>query len=253
MKFLSVKMLLPIFHLSKGKVYAQQMLLKKSNKNPFITGILYIIAAVASIAGLALYDPVLNNPAYIIGSRLSNTQIYWGAFLEIITAFSVIGITISLFPILKKINLTLSVGHICFRLLEATIIIFGILCMISIVSLNQEYLKVVNPNKENYLSASKLLIAIKNWSFLFGPNLALAPSTFITGYLLYKSNLVPKIISILGMVGGLLIFLSGIFVLFDLYKQISVWGIVCAIPVFVFEMSLAIWLITKGFKVSQQQ
>lgn len=231
----------------------QQLILKKSNNNPFITGILYIIAAVASIAGLALYDPVLKNPTYIIGDGLSNTKIYWGAFLEIITAFSVIGITIGLFPTLKKINLTLSVAHICFRLLEATIIVIGILCVVSIVSLNQEYLKVVNPNRENYLVASKLLIAIKNWTFLFGPNLALAPSTFITGYLLYKSNLVPKIISVLGMIGGMLIFLSGLFVLFDLYKQISVWGIISAIPVFLFEMSLAIWLIIKGFKESPLQ
>lgn len=227
--------------------------MKNAKKNAVAAGILYIIAAVASISGLALYDPILKSQNYIISDGLFNNQIYWGAFLEIITTFSVIGITISLFPILKKVNLTLSIGHVCFRLLEATIILIGTLCVISVVSLNQEYIKEVNPNRENYLMAYKILIELKNWTFLFGPNLVLAPSTIITGYLLYKSNLVPKVISILGIIGGLLIFISGLFVIFGLYEQISVWGIVCAIPVFFFEMSLALWLIFKGVTESIQQ
>lgn len=225
--------------------------MKKSNKKAVTIGILFITAAVASILGLALYDPILNKSNYIVGDGLSNNQIYWGAFLEIVTAFSVIGITINLFPLLKKVNLTLSIGHICFRLLETTIIIIGTICVISIVSLNQEYLKEINPNIENYLIASKLLLAIKKWTFLFGTNLALAPSTVITGYLLYKSKLVPRIISILGLVGGLLILLSGLFVIFNLYTQLSIFGIICAVPIFLYEMSLAIWLITKGFNESE--
>ena len=38
--------------------------------------------------------------------------------------------------------------------------------------------------------------------------------------------------------------------LFGLYEQVSVWGSIAAIPVFAWEMSLAVWLIAKGFKPS---
>jgi hypothetical protein len=46
------------------------------------------------------------------------------------------------------------------------------------------------------------------------------------------------------------IFASATAVLFGLYEQISVWGSILAVPVFAWEMSLAIWMIVKGFKPS---
>ena len=67
---------------------------------------------------------------------------------------------------------------------------------------------------------------------------------------MYRSGLVPRFIAVLGLVGGPLIFASAIAELFGLYKQVSVWGSVTAVPVFAWELTLAIWLIAKGFKPS---
>jgi Domain of unknown function (DUF4386) len=55
---------------------------------------------------------------------------------------------------------------------------------------------------------------------------------------------------LLGLIGGSVIFASPAAVLFGLYEQVSVWGSIAAIPVFAWEMSLAVWLIVKGFKPS---
>jgi hypothetical protein len=222
--------------------------MEKHRISAIITGMLFLIAAVASILGLVSYESILNDPNYIINSTSNKTQIYWGAFFEIITAFAVIGTPIALFPILKEVNLSMAVATISFRLLEATIIIIGIISLLTIISLNQEFTKEVNPNTFTYLIAGKSLLAIHNWTFLFGPNLALGPSTLMTSYLLYKSKLVPRMIAILGIIGGPLIFLSALFVIFGFYKQISVIGTITALPVFFYEMSLAYWLIFKGFK-----
>jgi hypothetical protein len=68
--------------------------------------------------------------------------------------------------------------------------------------------------------------------------------------LLYRSRLVPRFIAVLGLVGGPLIFASATAVLFGLYKQVSVWGSLTAIPVFAWELTLAFWLIAKGFRPS---
>lgn len=215
------------------------------------TGVLFLIAAIASIIGLILYQPILEDSEYIIHSATHNTQIYWGAFFEIITVFAVMGTPIAFFPILRKINLSMAVTTISFRLLEACIIIIGILSLLAITSLNQSFSEEVNPNISTYVVSGKLLIAIKNWTFLFGPNLALGPSTLLTSYMLYKSKLLPKTIAFLGLIGGPLIFISAIMVMFGFYKQISVMGTIAALPVFFYEMSLAIWLIVKGFDVSR--
>lgn len=225
----------------------------KSNRNiATAAGVLFIIAAIAAIIGALLYKPILNDATYIIQGQNHEVQILYGAFFEIITSIAVMGTALTLFPVLKKVNEVMAMSCVAFRLLEATLIIIGILSLLSIITLNHEFSKEVNPNTASYLVSGKLLIALHNWTFLFGPNLVLGPSTFLTSYLLYSSKLVPRTISILGLVGGPLIFICAILVMFGAFLQISLWGGLFAIPVFLYEMTLAIWLIAKGFNTTEQ-
>lgn len=222
-----------------------------NRKNEIIVGVLFILAAVTAIIGLALYQPILNDADYIVKASANETQVIWGAFCELILAFSVIGIAVMMYPILNKENESIAIGYVCFRLLEATIIILGIIILLSVVTLNQEFAKAVNPNVISFLTAGQLLITIHNWTFLFGPNLALGPGTLMMSYILYNSKLVPRFIYILGLIGGPLIFLCAVLVMFGVFLQISIWGLLLAIPVFAYEMTLAIWLIVKGFNSSE--
>jgi hypothetical protein len=72
----------------------------------------------------------------------------------------------------------------------------------------------------------------------------------LLGYLMYKSGLVPRGMALLGLIGGPLLFASATATLFGLYEQVSVWSAIATLPVFVWEASLGIWLIAKGFKPS---
>ena len=222
-----------------------------NRKNEILIGVLFILAAVTAIIGLALYQPILNDADYIVKASANETQVIWGAFCELILAFSVIGIAVMMYPILNKENESIAIGYVCFRLLEATIIIIGIISLLSVVTLNQEFTKAVNPNVISFLTAGKLLITLHNWTFLFGPNLALGPGTLMMSFVLYKSKLVPRFIYILGLIGGPLIFSCAVLVMFGVFLQISIWGVLLAIPVFAYEMTLAVWLIVKGFNSSE--
>ena len=215
-----------------------------------LVGVLYILAAVTAIMGFALYQPILNDPYYIIKSSANETQVIWGAFNELILAFSVIGISVMMFPIVNKENESIAIGYVCFRLLEAVLIIIGIISLLSIVTLNHDFGKAIAPNASSYLTSGKLMVTIHNWTFLLGPNLALGPSTLMMSYFLYDSKLVPRLISVLGLIGGFLILTCAVLVMFGVFFQVSVWGAILAIPVFVYEMSLAVWLIVKGFNSS---
>ncbi len=221
--------------------------MKTNRSSAILAGVLFIIAAVAAIIGVLLYNPILKDPAYIIKTTPHETQVLWGAFFEIITALAVIGTPLALYPVLKKYNERMALASVGFRLLEAGMIIIGILSLLTIVTLNHEFSKEINPDTTTYLIAGKSLLALHDWTFLFGPNLLLGPSTLMTAYLLYTSRLVPRFISILGLAGGPLIFSCGILVLFGAFPQVSAWGALLAIPVFLYEMSLAIWLLVKGF------
>jgi len=224
----------------------------KSNRNSATAaGVLYVLAAVAAIIGRILYGSILTDSDYILKGTVHETQIHWGAFFEILTAFAVIGTPIALFPVLKKYNQSMAIASVSFRLLEATMIIVGVLSLLTIVTLSHEFTNEVNPNNASYLLAGKSLLALSNWTFTFGPNIALGPSTFMIGFMLYKSRLVPRFIAVMGMIGGPLISVCGVLVLFGVFPQISLWSGLLAIPVFLYEMSLAIRLLSKGFNASK--
>lgn len=224
----------------------------KANRDiSIITGVLYIVAAVTAIIGFALYQPILNDTEYIIKDTVNDTQVIWGAFNELILVFSIIGISIMMFPIINKENENIAIGYVCFRLLEAILITIGIISLLSILTLHQEFVKTLSPNASSFLTIGKLLVSVHNWTFLLGPKLALGPSTLLMSYFLYDSKLVPRFISVLGFVGGSLILICALLVMFGVFNQVSVWGAILAIPVFVYEMSLAVRLIVKGFNSSE--
>lgn len=222
-----------------------------SNRDIAISvGVLYILAAVTAIIGFVLYQPILNDPEYMIKGTANVTQVLWGAFNELILAFSVIGISVMMFPIVNKENESLAIGYVCFRLLEAILIIVGTISLLTLVTLSQEFATAKAPNASSYLTDGKLLVTIRNWTFLLGPNLAMGSSTLIMSYFLYDSKLVPRIISVVGLVGGTFILVYALLIIFGIFLQDSTWGAILGIPVFAYEISLAVWLIVKGFNSS---
>jgi hypothetical protein len=147
----------------------------------------------------------------------------------------------------------MAISTVAFRLLEATFIMIGIMSLLTILSLNQQYIASIDKDTSNYILHGRMLVALHDWTFLFGPNIVLGPSTLITSYVLYKSRLVPRFISVLGIIAGPLISISGILVMFGSYQQISILGVLLSLPVFTYELVLAGWLLIRGFSREEMQ
>lgn len=220
-----------------------------SRKIAIAAGVLFLVTHVTSIAALALYGPVLNNPGYITGAG-PDTSVIIGAFLEIILAMAIVGTGVALFPVVKKQNEGIALGYVGLRTLEAGIILVGVVSLLAVVTLRQQLTSGVGTAAESLVTTGKALVAVHDWTFMIGPNFVCGANTTLLAYLMYRSGLVPRFIGVLGLIGGPLIFISAIAELFGVYKQVSVWGAVTAIPVFAWELSLAFWLIVKGFKQS---
>jgi hypothetical protein len=217
--------------------------------NAKIIGILFIIAAISSIIGLVLYDPILKGDNYLIKGRENAIQIIMGAICELILVVSVIGTAIILFPYLRKQHESLAIGYVCFRFMEAIVIVIGIVSVLALLTLSQS---IENNEAINQSQPSGIVLkAIHDWTFMLGPNFFLGINTLIYSYLFYKSKLMPKSISTLGMVGAIFIFTAAILEMFHIIAQISAWGVILALPIFGYEMSLAVWLIVKGFNISK--
>ena len=109
-------------------------------RNAKVTGAFFIMATVSAIIGLKLYDPILIDADFLIVGVKDSNQIVLGAIFESILAFSAVGTAIMMFPYLKKFNESWGLGYVTFRLLEVVFILVGVLSMISIVTLSQEYI-----------------------------------------------------------------------------------------------------------------
>jgi hypothetical protein len=213
--------------------------MKKDRLHARITGSFYLLAATTSVIALKLYEPVLFHPDFLHQAAQHNNQMITGALIELFTVITVAGTAIMLFPYLRKYHESLALAYLCFRFMEAILILIGILSILALLTLSR-----------TQAPGGAVLIAIHDWTFLLGPNFMLGINTFLYSYIFYQTNLVPKKLALLGLAAASFIFLAALLELFGIIPQISLWGGLLAIPVFVYEMTLAIRLLTKGFHLN---
>jgi hypothetical protein len=214
----------------------------------FLTGILFIITYITSIPALLLYDPILNNPRYILG-EVADTRIALGALLEVITALANVATGVVIFPVLKWQNEAVALGYVASRTLESTIIIVGVLAVMSVVTLRQDVGGAGAADPATLEIAGRSLIALKDWTFLLGPAFCAGfGNGVLLGSLMYASGLVPRPMTLLGLIGGPLSVAGAIAVLFGAWDQTSATQFILTIGEVLWEASLTIWLIVKGFR-----
>lgn len=204
-------------------------------------GVLYLLTFV-SIPTLSIYGSV-KSANYILGAG-PDTSAVIGGILEIIVALAGIGTAVVLFPILKKQNESLALGLVAARVLESGTIFVGVAFLLSIVSLRQA------GAGADSLVASRALVALYDRIFLLGQSFMPAICDLLLGFLLYRSRLVPRVLSLIGIVGGPVLLAGYFAVMFGVVGQHDPFPGLSAIPVALFEFSLGVWLIVKGFNRS---
>ena len=205
-----------------------------------IFGVLFIITFITSIAALALFQPVLDDPVGYIGGDGKDDQIYLGAFLELLLIISNVGTAVVLYPIARRQNEALAIGYVAARIIECVFIAAGIIFVLGVVSLRDD-----SPGAAD-LAVS--LAALKDWTFLFGPGMIVPfGNGLILGYLMYKSGLVPRRMAWFGLIGGPLLLIGNVGVLFDLWDQTGAVSIL-VVPEFLWELSLGIYAAVWGFR-----
>jgi hypothetical protein len=214
-----------------------------------LAGVIFLITEVTAIGGLLAYGPVLNGAEYVVGAG-ADTRVFFGALLELMLAAANIGTAVVLFPIVKRQNEGLALAYVCGRVMEAAVIVVGAISLLAVVSLRHELVGAAGADPATYKVLGTTLVAVHNWTFLVGPNFILGCNSFMLAYLMFRSGLVPRAITILGMASGPLIVLSATAVMFGLYEQLSPIGGVAGLPSLAWEVSVALWMIIKGFRPS---
>jgi Domain of unknown function (DUF4386) len=210
-------------------------------KTSLVAGVLYLLTFV-SIPTLVIYGSV-KSANYILGAGPDTSAII-GGILEIIVALAGIGTAVVLYPVLKKQNEAAALGLVASRILESGTIFVGVAFLLSIVTLRQA------GAGSDALVTSHALVALYDRIFLLGQSFMPAVCDLLLGFLLYKSRLVPRGLSLIGIVGAPLLLAGYFAVLFGLIGQHTLLAGLSSIPVALFEFSLGVWLVVKGFQPS---
>jgi len=211
-------------------------------------GVLYLMTFVTSIPALLLYEPALRHPVRFVAGSGNVNGIYLGALLELLLILANIGTAVVIVPIMRRLNEELAIGYVTARLVECTFILVGILSVLGIVTLRNQVAGAAEG------TVAYTLAAIKDWTFLLGPAWVVGwGNGLILGYIMYRSELVPRRAAWLGLIGGPLIIVSGTAVMFGVDHPSntlhSLQG-VATIPEFLWELFLGVYCTFKGFRPS---
>jgi hypothetical protein len=210
-------------------------------------GIWFLVTFV-SIAALPFYDSILNDADYILGSG-DDAKVRLGAFVEIITVVGNIGTAVVLFPLLRRVNETTALGYVAVRTVESTLIVIGLISLLSVVALRQDIGGDGATSPDSLEQVGRSLVALHDGTFLLGPAFCAGIGNgLLLGYMMYKSGLVPRGMAILGLVGGTLATITATLVLFGAYEQVSAWSFLLTLPEIAWELSLGIYMTFKGFR-----
>ena len=227
---------------------APQRRMDPTRKVALAGGIAYLITFAASLPQLKLFADVIDDPTGYISGPRSNTALLWGSWLEVITAVACVGTAVALYPVTRRVSRTAAIGFVTSRVVEATLILVGVMSLLSVVTLQDQFAGATGAQAEALGVTGEALVAMRQWTFLLGPGLIAGINALFLGTALYRGRLVPRIIPTIGLIGAPIILLSATATIFGGWAQTSSVGALCALPIAVWEFSLGVWLVVKGFK-----
>ena len=205
-------------------------------KTARIVGLLFITVMVAGLLSAVFSEPI-HAPDYLINVSENENQVTIGALFSSIMAVALAGVAITVYPILKKHNEALALGYVAATIIDGVLFIASILARLTLLTLSKEFVKAGAPHTSYFQTTGALLLAVHNWAYNVLWPITVGLGALMFYYLLYKSKLIPRWLSVWGFIGAILFPAASVSEFFIL-------------PLVVNEMVLAVWLIFKGFNPS---
>lgn len=211
-------------------------------------GLLYLLTFLASLPQLKLFSGLVDDPAKFISTPGSNASVLWGSWLEVITALSGVGTAVVLYPVTRRVSRTAAIGFVTSRVVEAALILVGVVSVLSVVTLKAHFAGAVGAEGDSLRVTGEALVSLRQWTFLIGPGIAAGLNGLFLGFVMYRGGLVPRFIPVIGLIGAPLLLISDTATIFGGWAQTSATGFAFGVLIAVWEFSLGVYLTFKGFK-----
>ncbi|SER97151.1 protein of unknown function [Pedococcus cremeus] len=207
------------------------------------TGVLLVVATFAAIAAATLL-PTLSGSDRLAEAAGHSGQVATAALLYLVAAGTSVGIAITLYPLLKEFDVALALGSVVFRTIEAVFYTVGVVSLLSLLTLGEQHATASSAGDASTQASADVLLSVRGHSSL------VAVFAFSVGALMYyvvffRSRLVPRWLSVFGIVAVLLMLCGCLLALFSDSDVTGYKPLVA--PIFLQELVLAVWLLVKGF------
>jgi hypothetical protein len=216
-------------------------------KSALVAGVLYLVTFIAGIPPSFLYEPLFANPQYVLGQG-PEAQVALGAFLDMVTGLAGIGTALALYSIVRRQHEGFALGFVTTRVVEAASIMVGAIGLLTIATLRQA--GTAGTDAASMSAIGQALVAIRDWTHLFGPGLMPVLNAVLIGTLMYRSRLIPRIIPALGLIGAPILLSSSLGTMFGVNHTMSLWTGLATMPIFFWELAFGLWMTFRGFSES---
>jgi len=210
-----------------------------------LTGVLFIIATAFLFVGGAFYGPVLDTPDYLQVAYPNRLAATIGMLIEFSCIIAIPLIPVVAFPVLRKHSETLALGYLVFRLFEAVIFVLVDVTKLSLIKVSELFLAADSTTADAIANIGATIQGWNEWAWVFYV-LIFACGALILYTALFQSRLVPRWISVWGLIAAVLMVASALLAMLEADLPDAVFALLW-IPIAVQEMVMALWLIIKGF------
>ena len=223
--------------------------MSKDRKTALLVGLFFIIATAAGVLGAVSAGPV-QAENYLVTISDNKNQVLLGTVFTLIMAVAVAGIAVAAYPVLKKKSESLALGYVGARIIEGVVMIATVFSWLLLLVLSREFVEAGMPAASHFQTFGGILRSIGGWAGHVVLDVVVSPIHYLILYsLLFSSRLVPRWLSLWGLLGIPIWLLAGVLAMLG-HDPSSGFAVVLNLPIAVNEMVLAIWLIAKGFNVS---
>lgn len=208
-----------------------------------VAGLLIIIGMVAGIFSIS---PSVDSVNYLTEAAANSNQVIISALFQFILFLMYLGFAIVLYPIIKKYNESLALGFLSFRIIAGVVLLIGTVALLSILILSQEYTENTLENLRVLEALGNVLKTTRDYTNHVFMVFVLGIGNLMLYVLFLKSRLIPKWLSVWGLLGGILSIIASTLLLFKIIDVITVEYLALNVPTALFEMALGFWLILKG-------
>jgi hypothetical protein len=215
-----------------------------NRKTARIVGALFLFSNVTFILGAVVFvEPILSAADYLSQVSPNRAQVILGVLLELINGVAYLGVGVLMFPILKQRFESMALGYVGFRIIEFVMQTLSDLSPLALLTLSEEFVRAGAPAASPFQALGTLLLAERSWAFqMVSITFGLGALMFYT--MLYQSKLIPRFISIWGLVGATVVLANTMLDMFSL--TVPNLGVLMLLN----ELFLGVWLIVKGFNSS---